>query len=146
MLSTLNVTLKYHCLVNHWGNESVELCGEESEIIGKYISLIYFINNAYIFSQNSNYLKHNPVFICLFCHTYFIFQDIAVRNSIKEGTGFRKNTNTNVTILILPVLLSFTHLKCSNVSQKCRYFVDLSLAKLWPHSKSLNIIEMCQLI
>eukprot|EP00105_Crassostrea_gigas_P004584 XP_011417834.1 PREDICTED: uncharacterized protein LOC105321267 [Crassostrea gigas] len=34
MLSTVNVTLKYHCLVNHWGNESVELCGEESEIIG----------------------------------------------------------------------------------------------------------------
>lgn len=34
MLSTVNVNLKYHCLVNHWGNESVELCGEESEIIG----------------------------------------------------------------------------------------------------------------
>lgn len=34
MLSTVNATLKYHCLVNHWGNESIELCGEESEIIG----------------------------------------------------------------------------------------------------------------
>lgn len=69
MLSTVNDTLKYHCLVNHWGNKSVEVCGEESEIIGKYIFLIYFINITYIFSQNSNYLKHNPVFYMFVCHT-----------------------------------------------------------------------------
>lgn len=49
MLFILNVILKYYCFVNYWGNELVELCGEESEIIGKYIFLIYFINIVYIF-------------------------------------------------------------------------------------------------
>lgn len=34
MLYTVKVPLKYHCLLNHWGNETLELCGEESEIIG----------------------------------------------------------------------------------------------------------------
>lgn len=49
MLFIVNVILKYYCFVNYWGNELVELCGEESEIIGKYIFLIFFINIVYIF-------------------------------------------------------------------------------------------------
>lgn len=29
-------TLKYHCLLNHWRNETLEFCGEEKTIIGQY--------------------------------------------------------------------------------------------------------------
>lgn len=32
---SIKSTLKYHCLLNHWRNETLKLCGEEKDIIGK---------------------------------------------------------------------------------------------------------------
>nr|XP_034317196.1 uncharacterized protein LOC105321263 isoform X2 [Crassostrea gigas] len=33
IITTVNITLKYHCLINHWRNETLEFCGEEKPII-----------------------------------------------------------------------------------------------------------------
>uniref|UniRef100_K1Q1J6 Uncharacterized protein n=1 Tax=Magallana gigas TaxID=29159 RepID=K1Q1J6_MAGGI len=32
--SSKNVALKYHCLLNHWRNQSFVFCGEDKHIIG----------------------------------------------------------------------------------------------------------------
>lgn len=47
---SIKATLKYHCLLNHWRNETLELCGEEKDIIGK---------NCPEFNQRGNRIQAN---------------------------------------------------------------------------------------
>lgn len=35
--------LKYHCLINAWRNETYELCGVDTEIIGKQLTYIHIL-------------------------------------------------------------------------------------------------------
>lgn len=74
MITIVYVTLKYHCLLNHWRNETLEFCGEEKTIIGKNNWYLLYIQlyNAYIFHQ-FNFIIMCHYLICIF---FFLICDL----------------------------------------------------------------------
>lgn len=59
-------TLKYHCLLNHWRNETLEFCGEEKTIIGKKIIYTYGL-----YSCTMLVIFHQFDFMIM-CHSLYV--------------------------------------------------------------------------
>nr|XP_034317812.1 uncharacterized protein LOC105318069 [Crassostrea gigas] len=95
--SSINVTLKYHCLLNHWRNQSYVLCGKDTDIIG------YFCPE---YDERRGQIQENYDLKCIECPIKYNSSDVykytaCIDTHINGTSNTPQEDNSEITILWL---------------------------------------------
>lgn len=126
IITTVHITLKYHCLLNHWRNETLEFCGEEKPIIGHYCPEFNQRGNRIQESWDKKCIDSKPS-----CPFKFISSDVLNypdclklqvmidNNDVNMDSGdIYRNLKIAVPIIVFLVILIICALVCFCYKQK----------------------------